>query len=178
MPDQGTALQEAVTKTLLGGAVYSALLSPPYVQPTGTVYVPQPSLDKKIEYARVVAAMDNLPFDQNGIISVYVKSPVAIARPKESVAERFYRLADEWSHEVGNSSSMLTTTQHRKYREIINLGMDVVPFMLLDLQTRKRFWFPALYEITRIRPFDDSDVGNSKRMIQSWIQWGKRKKLI
>jgi len=50
--------------------------------------------------------------------------------------------------------------------------------MLNDLQNNRGFWFPALTEITGIRPFDLSDAGNSKRMVEAWVKWGKRKKLI
>jgi hypothetical protein len=176
MPDQAISLQEAVTKTLLGGAVYSALLSSPHVHPR-TDYVPQPLPDKKTEYARVLAATENLPFDQNGVITIWVKSPVAKIG-QETVAERFHQLAAEWSREVQNVSSLTAMAEHPKYRQIVDLQWDVVPFLLTDLQRNKRFWLPALHEITGIQPFDPSDAGNSKRMMSAWIKWGKNKRYI
>jgi hypothetical protein len=106
------------------------------------------------------------------------ESGTTVTEAKETVRERFLRLADDWSREIGNSSSLTTVTRNKKYQEIIDLGWDVLPYMLVDLQTKHRFWFPALYEITQVRPFDERDAGNSKRMIQAWVQWGKRKKLI
>lgn len=106
------------------------------------------------------------------------ETAVCVVGPNLTVEERFHKLADEWSCETGSSSSMMATTRHPKYAEIIDLGWDVLPVMLMDLQTNHRFWFPALYEITHVRPFDESDVGNGKRMIQAWVEWGKRKKLI
>jgi len=90
----------------------------------------------------------------------------------------FKKLADEWSKAIGNSSSLTAVARHPKYRKIIELGWNVLPFMLVDLQKNRRFWFPALHEITGIRPFDNRDAGNSERMVQAWVQWGKRKKLI
>jgi len=176
MPDQAISLQEAVTKTLLGGAVYSALLSSPHVHPR-TDYVPQPSLDKKTEYARVLAGTENLPFDHNGVITIWVKSPVAKAE-QETVAERFHRLAAEWSQEIRHVSSLTAMVKHPKYREIVDMGMDVVPFLVVDLERNRRFWLPALREITGIRPYDSSDEGNPKRMMQSWIQWGRNKNYL
>jgi hypothetical protein len=95
-----------------------------------------------------------------------------------TLEQRFHKLANEWSREVGSISSINDITAHPKYREITRLGWDAVPLMLRDLQTNKRFWFPALYEITKIRPFDSSDAGKSKRMTEAWIAWGKRKGLI
>ncbi len=103
---------------------------------------------------------------------------VAVDVSNETTAEKFRRLADEWSRSIGNISSMTAVVRHPKYQEIIDLGWDAVPLMLIDLQTNHRFWFPALHEITGIRPFDERDAGNSKIMIQAWVQWGKRKQLI
>lgn len=87
----------------------------------------------------------------------------------------FVKLADEWSRDVGNASSISALTSHPKYQEIVKLGWDVVPYLLSDLQQNKRFWFPALYEITKIRPFDPSDAGNSRRMTEAWVKWGQRR---
>jgi len=96
----------------------------------------------------------------------------------ETVADRFHRLADEWQSETTTVSSVNALTSHRNYREIVQMGWDVVPYLLIDLQRNNRFWFPALYEITRIRPFDPSDAGDSKRMLEAWVKWGQRKQLI
>jgi len=95
-----------------------------------------------------------------------------------TVENRFHRLAEEWSASVGNVSSLTAMAEHPKYREIIDLGWDVVLHLLHDLQQNHRFWFPALTEITTIQPYDPRDAGNSKRMIDAWIKWGKRKQLI
>jgi hypothetical protein len=94
------------------------------------------------------------------------------------VKERFNALADEWEKETSSTSSVTAITSHQKYREIIKLGWDIVPSLLIDLQENQRFWFTALYEITGIRPFDPSDAGNSKRMTEAWVKWGQNKKLI
>lgn len=102
----------------------------------------------------------------------------AVSAPSIDVQRHFYALADEWTRAVGNSSSLTAMSRHPKYREIVDLGWPVVPYLLRDLQRGRGFWFPALDEITGIRPFDLRDAGNSKRMIQAWIQWGKIKKLI
>lgn len=87
----------------------------------------------------------------------------------------FKKFADEWSRDVQNVSSLTDMVLHPRYRQIINMKWDVVPFLLIDMQHNKRYWLPALTEITGIQPFDPKDAGNNKRMIEAWIKWGKHK---
>lgn len=101
-----------------------------------------------------------------------------VAESDATVEGRFLRLAADWEAEVHGVSSIDDLVRHRNYQEIIKLDWPVVPYLLKDLQANKRWWFPALYEITKLRPFDASDTGNFRRMSESWIVWGKRKKLI
>jgi hypothetical protein len=101
-----------------------------------------------------------------------------IVEPKEAVGVRFYRLAADWSANTRGISSLTELVKHPSYQEIMRLGWDVVPYLLQDLQENKRFWFPALTEITKVRPFDAGDIGNSRRMTKAWIEWGRRKHLI
>jgi hypothetical protein len=111
---------------------------------------------------------------------VFAKSDVCttVAAPAVNVESRFRQLATEWKNETGNVSSLTALIAHPKYREIVKLDWEVVPFLLRDLQDNHGFWFPALREITNITPFDPSDEGNSKRMTKAWIQWGKKKRFI
>jgi hypothetical protein len=96
----------------------------------------------------------------------------------EAIEEQFRRLAADWSEHTGHISSTSDLVSYPSYQKIISLGWPVVPFLLRDLQQSKRFWFPALYAITNVRPFDASDAGNGRRMTDAWIRWGKRKGLI
>src|SRR6266853_1664154 len=93
----------------------------------------------------------------------------------ESTEAWFNRLADEWEQEVSNISSLTAMVAHPKYREIVDMKWRVVPFLISDLQRHRRFWLPALEEITEIQPFDPGDSGNTKRMIDDWVRWGKQK---
>lgn len=96
----------------------------------------------------------------------------------ESTEARFRRLAKEWSSEVGTVSSISAMTSHPKYQEIVDLGWDVVPFLLTGLQKGGGFWFTALHRITGIRPFDPSEAGNYPRMREAWIKWGQWKGIV
>jgi hypothetical protein len=95
-----------------------------------------------------------------------------------TVAERFQKLATKWFAETQHISSTTEIAAHPSYQQIIRMGWDVVPLLLIDLRQNKRFWFPALSAITGIRPFDRSDAGNGKRMTDAWITWGQKKGLI
>lgn len=111
----------------------------------------------------------------------YIWFPVATSKATvlhaESTEERFHRLAAEWVREIGSVSSISRMTSHPKYREIIDMGWGVVQFLLADLQ-KGGFWFTALFEITRVRPFDPSDAGNYPIMTEAWVKWGKWKGII
>jgi len=87
----------------------------------------------------------------------------------------FMKLADEWEQEVSNISSLTAIVAHPKYREIVDMKWRVVPFLISDLQRKRRFWLPALEEITGIQPFDPGDSGNTKRMIDAWVRGAKKK---
>lgn len=106
------------------------------------------------------------------------ETDVVLLDPKVSVEKRFLQLADDWSENTRHMSSINDLVAYSSYQEIIKLGWDVVPFLLADLQQNKRFWFPALYAITKVRPFDPSDSGNGRRMADAWINWGKRKGFV
>ena len=93
----------------------------------------------------------------------------------EETERDFKKLAADWERAVSNISSLTAIVAHPKYREIVNMRWRVVPFLINDLHRNKRFWLPALEEITGIRPFDSGDSGNIKRMINAWVQWGRHK---
>jgi hypothetical protein len=102
----------------------------------------------------------------------------SVVVPEVPVGQRFRELADKWSEETGHVSSINDRISNPEYREIVKLGWEVVPNLLADLERTHRFWFPALTEITGLRPFDQSDAGNLRRMTEAWIRWGKKKGLI
>src|SRR4051812_32868375 len=66
----------------------------------------------------------------------------------ESIERKFRRLADLWYDETGDSSIVSYKLVHPAYIEIINLGHDVVPFILRELENEEGHWFLALAEIT------------------------------
>lgn len=103
---------------------------------------------------------------------------LAIPAAVLSSKARFHKLADEWSEKTMHISSVSDLINDTRYQQIIDLGWDALPYMLEDLQKKKRFWFPALAAITGVRPFDPGDLSNPRRMTEAWVKWGRRKGLI
>lgn len=95
-----------------------------------------------------------------------------------NIEAKFRRLADEWSEKTMHVSSASDLINDTRYQQIIDLGVDVLPYLLDDLRRNKRFWFPALAAIAGVRPFDPGDLSNPRRMTEAWLKWGRRKGLI
>ncbi|SRR6266481_3596303 len=116
-----------------------------------------------------IKTMWEIPRRERGFVSALIEPDIQTC---------FNNLAEEWSEATWHVSSIEDLTSHPNYRKIVELGWDAVPFLLRDLQQSHRFWFPALGEITKLRPFDPKDAGNIQRMTEAWISWGKKKGLI
>lgn len=101
-------------------------------------------------------------------------SPPNVPSP-EAVEQRFRRLEADWLADTAVLSSYPQIVRHPAYREIISLGVAVVPLMLRDLQERPRLWVWALPEITGEDPVPPEDAGNITRMSEAWLRWGREK---
>src|SRR5256885_1208340 len=93
--------------------------------------------------------------------------------PPETVESRFRRLAAAWEEATAHLSSMKAASAHPAYQEIIQLGPEVVPFLLRDLEENERHWFIALRTLTGANPIPASAAGNVPKMIEAWQKWGK-----
>lgn len=98
---------------------------------------------------------------------------VAGTASAETVERQFRRLEARWVAEVGHISSARALTEHPAFREIVRLGVPVVPLMLRDLAVQPRLWVWALPEITGVDPVSPSDLGNIARMSDAWLTWGR-----
>jgi hypothetical protein len=92
------------------------------------------------------------------------------------VEQRFLRLASIWDRETRYLSSMSEAFSHPAYQEIINLGTEVVPFLLRDMEANHSHWFGALRAITGANPLSASVGGNVPKMVGAWLRWAKDSK--
>jgi len=85
----------------------------------------------------------------------------------------FRALVRRWRNETGHLSSITKKIEHPAYRNIIELGEDVVPLVLRELEARPAYWFHALEEITKHHPDLGSAVPNFANTMAAWLAWGK-----
>jgi hypothetical protein len=95
------------------------------------------------------------------------------AQPSETVEASFRRLAKEWHDAVAHHSSWSVRHNHPAYRKIIELGPEVVPLLLRDMEDHHRHWFPALRALTGADPVPPGAAGNIPKIVQAWLQWAK-----
>jgi hypothetical protein len=102
-----------------------------------------------------------------------ISKPSTPTPPAETVETRFRRLAAAWERATAHLSSMKAASEHPAYQEIIQLGPEVVPLLLRDLDETERHWFVALRALTGANPIPASAAGNIPKMIEAWRTWGK-----
>jgi len=102
-------------------------------------------------------------------------TPTASEAGAEKVEERVRQLVAAWRAEKAFTSSMTALEGSPHYRNIIALGMPVVPLLLRELERDPDYWFEALRAITGEDPVPPEDRGDLIRMTDHWLTWAKRK---
>jgi hypothetical protein len=93
---------------------------------------------------------------------------------QDEIEDIFKALANKWRSETRGTASINEISMHPAYQQIIGMGEVVVPLLLRELERKSGFWFWALKAITRADPVPLEDKGKVPRMIQAWLDWGKR----
>lgn len=100
-------------------------------------------------------------------------SPLDNAQYRQARIEReFSRLASEWEAETAVYSFMDMKVSHPAYRKIINLGKDVIPYLLRDMRDSPGYWSDALVELTGDDPVPD-DAATLDDVAAAWVKWGR-----
>lgn len=96
-----------------------------------------------------------------------------------TVRDKFLLLSGIWRFERPNMSSLVKDRiNHPAYREIVKMGMVVVPFILKDLDDRLDDWFDALERITSENPVPKESYGKLSEMRTIWQLWGQERGLF
>lgn len=96
--------------------------------------------------------------------------------PNSHLQSAFNSLSSKIKSEMMFSSTLQTLNDSPSNRALIELGADVVPFLLKDLKENPLDpfpWFETLTEITGHDPTTDASRGNWQAMAQAWIAWGQ-----
>jgi hypothetical protein len=105
--------------------------------------------------------------------------PPVINVPQQSALDiQFEILAEEWKSATTLLSSTTAMVSHPTYRAIIDLGPDVVPLLLRDLQREPAHWFEALRALTGEDPVPSEHWGDVLAMREDWLSWGRQHELI
>lgn len=104
---------------------------------------------------------------------VIVNEPVSSSDHAIDLKNRFRQLADQWSGDTINMSSLTEMVSHPAYLRIIGLGAPATRLLLQELETNPDYWFFALSAVTNQDPATDDDRGDFERTRRKWLQWGK-----
>lgn len=63
--------------------------------------------------------------------------------------------------------------EHPAFQEIIRMGEAVIPFMLHDLEKEPGQWVWALPRITGANPVRPEEGGDSRKLADAWLRWGR-----
>jgi hypothetical protein len=93
--------------------------------------------------------------------------------PGPTWEQRFHALVATWKRERGPHSSSARLAEHPAYLQIIDLGPEVVPLLLRELDQRPDHWFRALHALTGADPVDPECRGKPQEMAAAWLRWGR-----
>ncbi len=99
----------------------------------------------------------------------------AAADASDERYRNFHQLAEQWKRERGPYSSSAQLAQHPAYQQIIDLGPEVVPLLLHELERETDHWFRALRALTGADPVPPELRGNLPAIRDAWLRWGRDK---
>jgi len=85
--------------------------------------------------------------------------------------DRFRELKELWLNEVGLHSNPDILFNNENYKAIIDMGSEVIPYLIQDLQNGDGDWFNALAQITNTDPISEDHRGDYDAMTNDWVQW-------
>jgi hypothetical protein len=101
--------------------------------------------------------------------------PFVPTNTAETVEQHVARLLTLWRKETAYLSSSTSITEHPAYREIIEMGAAVLPFLLRDLEkTGDGHLSKALTTITGVHPVTALDRGQIRKIAESWLTWARK----
>lgn len=95
-----------------------------------------------------------------------------------SLPDKFRILVENWKRDSQYVSSTQEMANLKTYRQIIDIGREVLPLLLMELQRDPDYWFVALQELSGANPVRPDQLGRLNQMSNAWLQWGRDQNLI
>jgi len=90
--------------------------------------------------------------------------------------DEFHSLVKKWRKDTQYFSSITKMVQHPAYRRIIDMGIDVLPYLFDELNQRPDHWLVALNAITGEDPAPEKSTFDEA--VQAWLAWGREKRYL
>lgn len=90
---------------------------------------------------------------------------------KNEIENKFNKLAETWKKETANCKDLQAIVEHSSYQAIVDMGKSVVPYIMAELESELRDWFPALNAILGVNPIPIADIANAEKMRTAWLGW-------
>ena len=107
-------------------------------------------------------------------ISAVARYDLEQDRLQREFRAEFRQLAQEWSTAVQDLSSVHDMVSHPSYLQIIGKGLQVVSYIIRELERAPDHWFVALEAIVGDSPVELDQRGNIFEMKEAWMIWAER----
>ena len=115
---------------------------------------------------------------QHATIEKLVELNVLVTQVADDREKRFRELVDEWKSDTLYLSSTTALINHHAYRAIIEMGKEVVPLVLKELEANPDWWFTALEALTDSPPTLEGIEGDLEQSTRVWVEWGKSRSYL
>ena len=178
------ALCRSESREMRGGQVdfYPLHISAVHVPDLEAASLPQNLIDELTEQGRAI--FNGTSFNLGRINDLAARcygfgtdeiEPAMTITDKAALERRFGVLARRWKRETAAGGSVSRIMRHPAYVEILQMGADVVPLMIRDLDGRSPgFWFDALEQLTGTEVVIAEHRGYVDKMAEDWITWARQ----
>lgn len=90
----------------------------------------------------------------------------------ENTIERFIHLRNKWNRETGIISSTTKILEHPCYAEIVSMGQEIIPLLIIDAHNNPSHICFALFDITGENPVKKEHAGMFAEIGEDWKEWG------
>lgn len=97
---------------------------------------------------------------------------------QNSLKKYFESLKYLWLEETKFSSNVFLTANHPAHLTILQLGEQILPLLIEDLQNNSNHWFITLNKITGVNPIPPEHAGDVELMRSDWINWAQENNII